>query len=390
MRLTARARRAPIAGLATLLVALCGGGQAAAATSVTSEAGVWFSPGQPAGNALRLIVRVTDDAAAAPGTTERLTVYLPPEVTLQSESFPRCSLGTIEQSGVEACPDGSQLGSGTIEGLLGPASVLELDAFVVNGSTPGALIFVTAVKGSGLRPPPFEAQLAPSDDAAFGSMLVVPIPLVLQQPVPGIYFALTKLDVLLHGTAAAPYVAIADCPLGALGFKSVLDFNQSAPGAPAGPLSTTAAGTCVAAPPPAVTPMPRHAAAASPAPPAPPAPVAAQPERAVADFGLRLQRRRGQVRRLRLTGVSPDALVSVRCLRRCGRRGGELAGAWNGATVRLQRRLRPRSRFEVRVSEEALVTRFARYRVDRRVRSASRTKAGCLDAGGAERACPAT
>src|SRR5688572_22775164 len=115
MRLTARARRALIAGLATLLVALCGGAQAAADTSVTSEAGVWFSPGQPAGNALRLIVRVTGDAAAAPGTTERLTVYLPPEVTLQPEGFPRCSLDTIEQLGVEACADGSQLGSGTIE-----------------------------------------------------------------------------------------------------------------------------------------------------------------------------------------------------------------------------------------------------------------------------------
>ena len=34
---------------------------------VTSEAGVWFSPGQPADNALRLVVHVADDAAPAPG-----------------------------------------------------------------------------------------------------------------------------------------------------------------------------------------------------------------------------------------------------------------------------------------------------------------------------------
>jgi hypothetical protein len=43
----------------------------------------------------------------------------------------------------------------------------------------------------------------------------------------------------------------------------------------------------------------------------------------------------------------------------------------------------------LRVAEGTLVARFARYRVDRRGRSATRTRTGCLDAGGAARACPA-
>jgi hypothetical protein len=58
MQLTNPRSRAPLAVLASLLFVLAGSGPARAATAVTSEASVWFSPGQPADNALRLIVRI--------------------------------------------------------------------------------------------------------------------------------------------------------------------------------------------------------------------------------------------------------------------------------------------------------------------------------------------
>lgn len=338
------------------------GGSAQAATSVTSEAAV--SPGQPAGHALRLVLRITDDAAPAPGTAERVAWYLPSELRLQGDGFPRCAIETIRQSGAAACPAGSQLGSGAVKGKLGPsAQPIEFAVSVVNGAVPGTVILDLSIATSGTHLP-IEGMVLPSDDPAFGSMLVLPIATELQQPVPGIYHAITDIDVLLHATGAAPYVAIAGCPQGSLGFKAVVSFNPAAPAAPAGPLSSTASAACP-----------------------PPAPGTTPPDRAVAEFGVRLKRKHGAVRRLRLTGVTPGAVVSVRCLRRCGGRGGELKKSVRGGTVRLKRPLRPRSRFELRVGEPGLVARFARYRVDRRGRT--RTLAGCRDASGAKRACPA-
>jgi hypothetical protein len=395
MQLTNRRSRAPLAVLASPLFVLAGSGPARAATAVTSEASVWFSPGQPADNALRLIVRIRDDANpdVVPGMAERVTAYLPADVTLLGDGFPRCSLETIGQSGIEACPDGSQLGSGTVKGRLGPAGVsLEFNAFVVNGSSPGSVILYLALPNSPVTIA-FEGQLLPSDDPdpAFGSMLDVSIPPELRRP-GGLDHVITDIDVLLHANAGGPYVAITGCPLGTLDFKTTVAFDQAAPGAPASPLTTTASAPCLAGPPPPVNPMPRLPASPPP-PPAPPPPLppaAKPPERAVAAFGLRLKRQRGKVRKLRLTGVPAGARVSVRCLSRCGRRGAELRDSVRNGTVRLKRVLRPRSRFEVRVGGSGLVARFARYRVDRRGRTAVRTKAGCLDDGGVARACPAS
>jgi hypothetical protein len=229
----------------------------------------------------------------------------------------------------------------------------------------------------------FEGQVMPSDDGAYGSRLVVPIPVELQQP-GGLYMSITDIDILLHANAGAPYAAIAACPPNPPGFKTVVSFNPTSPGAPAGPLSSTAAATCTAAPPPPVNPIPRPA---PPPPPAPPAPESS--ERAVAAFSVRLQRKDGKVRGLRLTGMSRGTRVSVRCRQRCGRRGAELRKSVRDGNVGLKRPLRPRSRFEVRLSQTGLVTRFARYRVDRRARTAIRTQAGCLGDRGAQRACPA-
>jgi hypothetical protein len=383
MQPTNRRSRVPLAALASLLFVLGWSGPASAAKTITSEANVWFTPGVPSDNGLRLAVHISDDAEP-PATTASVTAYLPPDVSLQGDGFPRCSLATIAQAGVEACPDGSQLGSGTIRGLVGAARApVEFGAYVVNGSSPGGVIFHLFIPGS--LQFAFEGQVVPSNDPAFGSMLVVPIPPELQQPVPGIYHAITDFDLLLHANAAGPYVAIGGCPPSPPGFKTVVSFNPAAPD----PLETTATASCVAGSPPAVNPMPRRPAP-PPAPPGNPPPAGTAPtERAAGAFRLKLKRKKGQIRQLRLTGVAPGARVSVRCLSRCGRRGAELRDSVRTGTVRLRRALRPRSRFEVRVGGSGLVTRFARYRVDRRGRTAVRTKAGCLDGAGAARTCPA-
>jgi hypothetical protein len=310
-------------------------------------------------------------------------------VTLQGDGFPRCSVATIQQFGVEACDAASQVGSGAIRDRVGPAGApIELRAYVPNGSAPGTVIIYLDQPNGGLDIA-FEGQVMPSDDDAYGSRLVVPIPVELQRP-GGLYMSITDIDILLHANAGAPYAAIAACPPNSPGFKTVVSFNPTSPGAPADPLSSTAAATCTAAPPPPVNPIPRPAPPpAPPAPPAPPPPAPESSERAVAAFGVRLQRKDGKVRGLHLTGMSRGTRVSVRCLQRCGRRGAELRKSVRDGKVGLKRPLRPRSRFEVRLSQTGLVTRFARYRVDRRARTAIRTQAGCLGDRGAQRACPA-
>jgi hypothetical protein len=79
MHPTNHRRRAGLVVLVTLLVVLAGGGQARAATAVGSGADLWYTPAQPADNAVRLTVHIADDTDvnAMPGTAERVTVYLP-------------------------------------------------------------------------------------------------------------------------------------------------------------------------------------------------------------------------------------------------------------------------------------------------------------------------
>jgi hypothetical protein len=360
---------APLTGLvlAAAVVAFAAG-PAAAATTLSSEATAWQGP-----DAVRLIVRIDDDDPAGPGTAASLKIYLPAAVTLDGAGLPRCSADTIRQSGIEACPDGSQVGSGRFKGTFPGEGALagagtDLAGDVVNGPAPdGMLVSVRAGSGVAFI---VEGRLVPSDELAFATMVVLPIPIEAQHPVPTIWHALTELDVVLQ----SPFVAIASCPFD---IRTVVGFNPDAGRAPPGPLATTATATCLAGLAPAPQPQP------------PPAPTTAVPERAVGTFAVRLVRRDGKVKRLRLTGVPASATVSVRCLRRCGGAGRQLLAARDGGRLRLKQRLRRRSRFELSVAQPGLVTRFARFRVDRRARTAIVLKAGCRDPKGAERVCPA-
>jgi hypothetical protein len=147
---------------------------------------------------------------------------------------------------------------------------LELRAFVLNGSTPGGLLFYLYQANGGVTVA-FEGERKPSDDPDFGSMLEVSIPPELRRP-GGLDHVITDIDVLLHANAGGPYVAITGCPPTPPGFKTMVFFDQAAPGATV-PLATTATASWLAGPPPDVTPMPA--------------------------FGLQVQRKRGEIRRLR-------------------------------------------------------------------------------------------
>ena len=341
MRLTGRGLRAAI----VVLAALGAAAPAHAATTVDSDATVWFAPAAPGDNAVRLTVHVADDAdpAAAPGATERIITRLPAGLALQGGAFPA----------------GAQLGSGVVRALVGPAAApIAFDAYVIRGSTPGALVFDLRQIGGGVEVR-VDARVEPHDDPGFPSTLVVPIPPELQQPVSGIYLAITEFDVLLHANAAVPYVAVTACPLDLV---TTLDFDDASPNAPPAALTTTATSACDRRPAAAgeaaaaVRPAAVRPAAVGPAAAGPPPPTAIPaPEQSVAPFGVSPVRKRGTVRRLRLRGVPASARVSVRCLRRCGRRGADLVAARRGATVRLERRLRPRARFELRVARTGLV-----------------------------------
>jgi hypothetical protein len=366
----ARALRVvPLAVFAALLAAAPAHSQ----TTVTAEAGVWLTPGVPGDSAVRAVARVSDPGGAPPGVAERVSIYLPSSVTLNGAGLPTCALETVwSETWVHGCPAGSQVGSGRVSSLVGPVQApFTADAWVINGAVPGQLIVAISQVGGGVQTV-LSGQVAPSDDPAFGSMVTLTVPVELRHPA-GLDNALTEVDLLLRANAIGPYVTVAGCPLGVLPFKGVVTFEP-----PAGPLQASASATCLAGPPPAMALMPRS--------PSSPPDVIPVTERAVAPFGVRLRRERGALRRLRLTQVPPGFDASVRCLRRCGRRGSELVAWIDGRTVRLKRALKRDSRFEVRVAADKQVTRFARYRVTGG--SVRRTAQGCLDAASTVRDCP--
>ena len=307
----------------------------------------------------------------------------------------RLPAGLALQGG--AFPAGAQLGSGVVRALVGPAAVpIAFDAYVIRGSTPGALVFDLRQVGGGVQVR-VDARVEPHDDPGYPSTLVVPIPLELRQPVFGIYLAITEFDVLLHANAAVPYVAATACPLDLV---TTLDFDDASPNAPPAALQPRrrAGGVRRRAPPrarwsrrppsdPHVRRTRRRRGRRRPGRRRPrPSP---RPRSRVAPFGRpRRCASAARVRRLRLRGVPAGARVSVRCLRRCGRRGADLVAARRGATVRLERRLRPRARFELRVARTGLVARVTRSASAAGRARSSRIATGCLDAGGAPRACP--
>ena len=112
----------------------------------------------------------------------------------------RLPAGLALQGG--AFPAGAQLGSGVVRALVGPAAApIAFDAYVIRGSTPGALVFDLRQVGGGVQVR-VDARVEPHDDPGYPSTLVVPIPPALRQPVGGIYLAITEFDVLLHANAA--------------------------------------------------------------------------------------------------------------------------------------------------------------------------------------------
>jgi hypothetical protein len=361
------------------IVALAGAAPASGQTALTAEATVWFTPGVPGDSAVRAVARVGDPSGAFPGVAERLTIHLPSVVSLGGARLPTCAIETVRGDAfVEGCPAGSQVGSGRVQLVVGPAqAAVTAEAYVINGAAPGEVIVALAQVGGMLRSA-VTGQVGPSDDPTFGSTVTFTVPAELRHP-GGLDAGVTELDLLLRANAAGPYVAISACPLGVLPFRALVAFDQGAATVPPGPLQANVSATCAAGPPPAMAPMPRSAISPPDVAPSPPA---------VARFGVKLQHVGGKVVRLRLTGVARDAAVSARCLRRCGRAGKELIASVRGTTARLKRPLRPRSRFELRIGGTDLTTRYARYEVSRRGTSVRRIATGCLDDGGQARACP--
>jgi hypothetical protein len=386
MSSTVRALRV---ALPALLAALLAAAPAPAQTTVTAEATIWSTPGVPADSAARVVARVSDPGGAALGVAERIALYLPPAITLSPAGLPGCPV-ELALRDVGACPAGSQVGSGRVVTRVGPAQAqVTADAYVVLGDVPGQVVVALQQVGGGLRSG-LPGQVGPSDDPAFGSMVALTVPHELRHPA-GLDNALGELDLLLRANGAGAYVAVGDCPPAGLPLRALATFDQTAEGPRPGPLRADFTATCAAGPPPqmpslppAESPPPGDVAPPAPVPPLPPA-----AERAVAAFGVKLQRRAGAVRRLRLIGVERSADVSVRCLRRCGRRGSELLAKRRGRTAKLKRALKPGTRFELRVSAGEAVTRFTRFRVGARGKAARRVGGGCLDAGGKPRACPA-
>jgi hypothetical protein len=155
--------------------------------------------------------------------TKQAVIHFDKNLVFNPKKFKTCSAQTV-QADETTCPKGSKVGHGTSIGTaLGIVSNLTVSAF--NGPNGKFLLHVTAP-----GPPQIDGVIVASlkkDKGKFGYKLVVPIPVNLQQPIPGVFATLKQFITSVKGTSkGVPYVGLIGCPKsGKLSFKG--DFTYT-------------------------------------------------------------------------------------------------------------------------------------------------------------------
>jgi hypothetical protein len=133
-------------------------------------------------------------------TVQRMEFFLPQGLKLSGKGFKRCSVDAINTKGSEACPKGSQVGTGSATALLGPGQAplgFDVRIFVAGDNSVAMNIRGTVTDVDIAIPGKITKQKAP-----YGSKLQLDVPTSLQQPVPGTYAYLTGVKAKLGGKSA--------------------------------------------------------------------------------------------------------------------------------------------------------------------------------------------
>jgi hypothetical protein len=233
-------RKILVAGMATLLVA--GGATAALAQAPTAPTlTVTVKPTKagtkkkPKNSSIHFTV-VNNDSKK---TLSKLVITMPMTLKLSGKGFKTCSLAKLNADGPTGCPRGSRVGGGTSDALLG-----------VNGPTPTALHFVvTAVIQSKTKLNFYlHSTGIPINVVAPGTVrgrkLTVTVPDAAQQPAPGTWAGLVRLDSTIKGKAKKHFlIASTGCKAGKQKFTAALTFANNGVSTP-GTTTISGAAPC--------------------------------------------------------------------------------------------------------------------------------------------------
>jgi hypothetical protein len=192
---------------------------------------------KPKNSSIHLVV-VNNDSKR---TLSTLTITMPKTLKVSGKGFKTCSEATLNDTskGPSSCPAGSKVGSGSSDALLG-----------VNTGSPTPLHFVVTAFVGGKSKINFYLHstgvpvnvVAPG--RVSGHKLIVTVPQVAQQPVPGTFAGLVKLDTTLKGKAKKHLlISSIGCKGGKDAFKAALTFANNGV-SPAGTVNTSGSAKC--------------------------------------------------------------------------------------------------------------------------------------------------
>ena len=174
---------------------------------------------KPKNSSIHLLVVNNDQKKSL----SKLTITMPKTLKVSGKGFKTCSVAKLNASGPSSCPKASKVGGGSADALLG-----------VNTASPTPLHFVVTAFVSGKNAISFYLHstgvavnvVAPGKVA--GHKLIVTVPQVAQQPVPGVWAGLVKLDTTLKGKAKKHnLIATTGCKGGKQPFKAALTFADN-------------------------------------------------------------------------------------------------------------------------------------------------------------------
>jgi hypothetical protein len=132
-------------------------------------------------------------------TADQIVFLIPKNTKLSGKGFRYCPATQINNDGVQSCPKGSKIGSGTATALVGPRQTqfnFTITIFAASKSEISMLLegnITTALTG-----------VISKAGTPFGQKLTVDIPPQVQQPVPGLYANITSVSAKIGPAKGKP------------------------------------------------------------------------------------------------------------------------------------------------------------------------------------------
>jgi hypothetical protein len=172
-------------------------------------------------------------------TLSELTITSPKTFKLNAKGLTKCAESTLETGGPAACPKASRVGKGEANALLG-----------VNGPAPTPLHFDVTAVVLGAKQIAFHLHSdSPAIDVVSpgrisGRKLIIEVPAVAQQPLPGTYAGLVDLHTTMKAKKGKKYLAsTTGCQKKKHQFSTKLTFIDNGV-SPAGDVTVKASSKC--------------------------------------------------------------------------------------------------------------------------------------------------